>query len=50
MLGNIEGKRRKGRQRIGWLDSNTVSMDMNLCKLQEVVEDRGVWHAAAHGV
>ena len=50
MLGNIEGKRRKGRQRIGWLDSITVSMDMNLSKLQEVVEDRGVWHAAAHGV
>ena len=50
MLGKTEGKRRRGRQRMGWLDSITVFMDMNLSKLQEVVEDSGVWHAAIHGV
>ena len=50
MLGNIEGKSRRGRQRIRWLDSMTSSIDMNLNKLQEMVEDRGGWHAAVHGV
>ena len=50
MLGNIEGKRRKGRQRIRWLDSIINSMDMNLSKLQETVKDRGAWHAAVHGI
>ena len=50
MLGKIEGKRRRGRQRIRWLDSNTNSMNMNLSKFQEIVEDRGAWHAAVHRV
>ena len=48
MLGNIEGKRR-GQQRVRWLDGITDSMDMNLSKLQETVEDRGAWHAKVHG-
>ena len=49
MLRKIEGKRRRGQQRMRWLD-NTDSINMNLCKLQERVEDRGAWHAAVHGV
>ena len=49
-LGKIEGKRNRGQQRMRWLDSITSSLDVNLCKLRETVEDRGVWHAAVHGV
>ena len=48
MLGNIEGKRRSGQQRMKWLDSITDSMDMNLSKVQEIVEDREAWCAAIH--
>ena len=50
MLGKIEGKRRRGQQRMRWIDSITNFMKMNLIKLWEIVQNRGDWHAAAHGV
>ena len=50
MLGKIEGKRRRGQQRMKWLDCITDSMDLNLSKFPEIMKDRGAWHATPRGV